>query len=272
MTRLITEWISDMEDTACNWNEQLKEMTGLGYIELAAQVSGHSVEEILEAADTMKVAAVPITSGLGVIGNFAESVAAITRAMGFDSFVTETADVNGLYEARVKDADIVFMADDDRYIALNLNKGKIGDNNIATAAGYAEILVNMAGGLEGSPVAVLGYGIIGQLLADNLAKAGAAVGVYDKDESKREAVENAGLKWLIGEDLRDYHYIADATNEGGWLTLGDLTAADDDSNDVLIAAPGIPLSLNEEAAGALRGRYVHDMLEIGTAAMIGFAL
>lgn len=272
MTRLITEWISEMEDTAATWNEELKDISGLGYIDLAAAVSGHSITEILEASETMKVAAVPITSGLGVIGSFAESVAAIVRAMGFDAFVTEATDVNGLYEAKVKDADIVFMADDDRYIALNMHTGAIGDNNIGTAAGYAEILRNMAGGLDDRPVAVLGYGIIGQLLAGNLAKAGARVGVYDKDPAKKELVDADGYLWLERDELKEYHFIADGTCEGEWLSLDDLAKDEEGKPDVIISTPGIPLSLDEEAKETMEGKYVNDMLEIGTAVMLGLAI
>lgn len=272
MTRLITEWISEMEDTAADWSDRLREQTGLDYMGLASAVSGNSIEKLMKASENMKVAAVPITSGLGVIGSFAESIAAIVRAMGFDAFVTEATDVNGLYEAKVKDADIVFMADDDRYIALNMHTGAIGDNNIGTAAGYVELLRNMAGGLEDKPVAVLGYGIIGQLMAGNLAKAGARVAVYDKDENKKSRVDADGYLWIYHDELKEYHYMADGTCEGEWLELSDLAEKEKGEPDVMMAAPGIPLSLTDEAKAAMDGRYVHDMLEIGTVVMLGMAL
>ncbi|MGI6767279.1 MAG: 3-methylornithyl-N6-L-lysine dehydrogenase PylD [Lentihominibacter sp.] len=276
MTRLITDWISDMEENAADWNEQLKDYTGMGYIELAAAVSGTDVSDILNASETIAVAAVPVTCGEGVIGNFAESVAAIVRAMGFKAFVTESTDVDGLYEAKVRDAGIVFMADDFRYVALNLINGKMSENNMATAYGYAEIMRNMAGARDGGmtgalndkPVAVLGYGIVGQLMAERLASHGARVAVYEKDETKKAQVNSDGYLWINRKEIAEYNLVADATCEGGWLSADELH----DESSVLIAAPGIPLLLDEESANKLEGRYIHDMLEIGTAVMLGMVM
>lgn len=266
MTRLITEWISEMEETAKAWDGRLKEITGHGYVEIAAAVSGHSVEDVAEASETMTVAVTPITSGLGVIGNFSESVAAIVKAMGFRAFVTGTTDVDGMYEAKVRGADLVFAAEDNRYIALNFNNGKVSDNNIATAAGYAELLRKTAGNLNDKPAAVLGYGIVGQLLAGRLAEYGAKVNVYDRDRAKKELVDRDGYLWIERGKLSEYRYIADATCEGGWLSSREL------AEDAFMAAPGIPLSLDEESREKMSCRYIHDMLEIGTAAMVGMAL
>lgn len=276
MTRLITEWISDMEETAADWNDRLKAYTGMGYMELAAAVSERNVSDILHASETITVAAVPVTCGEGIIGNFAESVAAIVRAMGFKAFVTEYTDVDGLYEAKVRDADIVFMADDIRYVALNLINGNMSENNMATAYGYAEILRTMAGARDGGmngaltdkPVLVLGYGIVGQLMAERLTSMGGRVAVYEKDETKKVQVDSDGYLWVNRKEIAEYNLIADATCEGGWLSADELY----EESSVLIAAPGIPLLLDEKSAENLKGRYIHDMLEIGTAVMLGLAL
>ena len=56
----------------------------------------------------------------GEIESFPQAVSAVTVAMGFDTFVTDHTDVSGFYEASCKGADIVYMADDDRYIACLL--------------------------------------------------------------------------------------------------------------------------------------------------------
>lgn len=266
MTRLITEWISEMEETAKEWDEQLRKLTGYGYVDLAAAVARCSTEEIMEAAGDKTVAVTPVTSGLGVIGNFAEAVEAIVKAMGFSVFVTDATDINGIYEAKIRGADIVFAADDDRYIALNFNNGKMSDNNLATATGYAELLHKMTGDINGKQVAVIGYGIVGQLLAQCLTERGAKVSAYDKDRSKKELVESTGYLWIERENLSEYHFIADATCEGGWLDEKEL------AEDAIMAAPGIPLSLNEKSKEKMACRYIHDMLEIGTAAMLGMAL
>ena len=44
------------------------------------------------------------------------------------------------------------------------------------------------------------------------------------------------------------------------------------SKEALIAAPGIPLSLDAEAAETFKNQLVHDMLDIGTATMQATAL
>ena len=270
MTRLVSEWIMEMEESAADWNDVLKAHISMDFIDLAAKVSGRSRLELEQSSGREKVAVVPITSGLGTIGSFAQSVAAIVRAMGFQSFVTEKTDVDGLYEAYVKDAGFVFMADDDRYIALNRKKGVIGDNNIATASGYSEALLALAGfpdGARGKRIAVLGYGIIGRLMAAYLAGKGAVIYVYDKDLRVKTDAEDAGYRWIDdAEDLRNFKFIADATSEGDWLGVELL------HEEAVIAAPGIPLSLTEEAQTKYAGRYIHDLLEIGTAGMLGLAL
>ena len=42
--------------------------------------------------------------------------------------------------------------------------------------------------------------------------------------------------------------------------------------DALIAAPGIPLGLDDETAELFKNQLVHDMLDIGTATMLAMAL
>lgn len=273
MSRLTTQGIRDLERAAPNWDKTLRERTGLGFIELAASVSGRDIGEIRAAAKTMKIAAVPVTSGLGVIGRFSESVAAILRTMGFETFVTDRSDIGGLYEASCRGADIVFLADDERYIALNLRSGRIADNNIATVAGYMQVLRAMSGGLEGKSAVVLGYGVIGRLFAERLKQAGASVAVYERSIALREMVENDGFSWIYDHNTEDpkrvlsrYACIADATNEGDWLR------AEDFHEQALFAAPGVPFSFDEASEEKLGNRCIHDLLEIGTVSMLGLAL
>ena len=273
MTRLTTQAIQTLGQAAPDWDRVLRERTGLGYIELAARVSGRGENEIRFAAETMKIAAVPVTSGLGVIGRFSESVAAILKTMGVETFVTSRADVDGLYEASLRGADIVFLADDTRYIALNLRNGRIADNNIATVAGYMQVLHSMAGGLSGRSAVVLGYGVIGRLFAQRLRQAGARVAVYEKNIALQDRIEKDGFVCVydsISEHpknvLLQYDIIADATNEGGWLR------AEDFQEQALIAAPGVPFSFDEASAAKMGNRCIHDLLEIGTVSMLGLAL
>jgi pyrrolysine biosynthesis protein PylD len=65
------------------------------------------------------------------------------------------------------------------------------------------------------------------------------------------------------EEIKNYLYILDATNEGDWLTPDLL------HENVIIAAPGVPLSLTKAALEKHGGRLVHDLLHIGTLSMVG---
>lgn len=267
MTRLVTEWISEIENTAARRDEEMKNTLGFGYNELAEFTAGLPPGFVNRAAAVYRVTVVPITSGLGIINTFPESVAAIVRTMGFNAFVTDAADVDGLYEASTSGADIVYMADDDRYLAMNLRNSRIDDNNIATAGGFAEILCRRSGDPEGRRMVVLGYGIIGRLMAGYLNDKGAKVTVFDKYPAKLEAAAADGYPVTDkAENLKTFRYIADGTDEGPWISSGVL------ADGAFMVAPGIPFSLDDEAKSEMVGRYTHDLLEIGTAVMMGLAL
>lgn len=267
MTRLITEWIKDIQDHAKEKEAVLKEKTGLNYIGLAAKTSGWSVADLERASLQIKVGVVPVTSGKGVISSFSESVAAVITAMGFQSFLTQGADVNGIHEAYSREADILFMADDERYLAFNINKRKMADNNMATAAGYLTALEEAHGSLTGKEVLLLGFGVIGQEFYKRLQKKGISVAGYEIDPGRQKEMDRSGIFLLEKpEDMRHFKVILDATNQSGWIHSGMLHP------EAWIAAPGIPLSLDAEAYTEYGKRVIHDYLEIGTAAMLGFAL
>ena len=263
MTRLITEWILDMEEGCQRRDLELKEKTGLSLLELAAAAAGKEPEALARlAGDGLLVAAVPVTAGLGVIGQFAQSVAAIIRTMGFNCMVTEATDVDGIYEAYSKNADVIFVADDQRFLALNTREHKIGENNRATAAGYATALIAMMKkqGVvpQDTPVLVLGYGPVGKLAEEELLAKGVKVTVFDKDPSQGKTYEPNRIK--------EFQYIFEATPAFGWLTREML------HSDAIISAPGIPLGLTLEAQNFFQKQLVHDMLDIGTATMLAMTL
>jgi pyrrolysine biosynthesis protein PylD len=267
MTRLITEWIADIEDTIKNRENDLMSKTGLSYAALAAKASGCSISDIGRAAREIKVAAVPVTAGLGVIGSFARSVAAVAGVMGFQNFVTERTDVDGMHEAYQNGADIVFMADDNRFISLNFNKKKMVENDHATALGYTAALEGALKSLVGRELLLLGCGALGKEFIKFLKKKGASFDVYDIDPVKLAAAQNLEAAAIESpEGIREYQYLIDATSEGGWLRRDMLHP------DAWIAAPGVPLSLDREAYESHSARLIHDPLQIGVAAMLGLAL
>ena len=248
MTRLREEWIRSPENDLTKCNDKLKKTIGCDISELAFFAAGAEPMP-KEAMKNHKAAVVRFTAGKGIIGSFAESAAEVIRYMGVDAIIPKATDAAGIYEGITKGADILFMADDNRFIAFNIKTGKGAENDIATAKGYVAALSKGAGGLSGKETLLLGHGRLGKTAAEILRVEGAIVDVYDKSSEKTLPLPLSGL-------------VFDATNEGGWLGARDIT------KDALIAAPGIPLSLDDEAYLVHENRVLHDKLQTGTAVML----
>ena len=270
MTRLKTEWVDYMVGGMDEYNKSLKEKTGFDLAGLVRSTYGISDEAYDKFAKSLLVAAVPVTQGEGIIGSFSDAVAAIIKSMGFNAFVTEETDVDGIYSAVLRDAGVIFMADDDRYLAFSRDNGSFGDNNYSTALGYIMVLRAMMRkeGLDISKekLLVMGYGIVGEEAADILSKHDIDFDMYDKDPGARESFKSLGLNGRVLEsekEIKNYSFILDFTNEGGWLR-DDLLG-----ERVLYASPGVPLPLDEKAKARLQNTAVYDNLEIGTAMMLG---
>lgn len=269
MTRLKTEWVEPMLTGMREYNDTLKKRTGMNLSDLIEVTFGFTKLQLAELKKTTKVGVVPITQGEGIITSFSESVAAIVQSMGFSAEVMTKTDVDGIYESYCKGCDIVFMADDDRYLAINTNKHKTSDNNYATALGYIEVLkaiervendhINKAR----KPILVIGYGIVGKEATRILDKMGEDYFVYDKNFDVNATADRIMPE---GANISDFKYILDFTNEGEWL------GADQLAEDACYCSPGVPCSLTEEARVLLGDRAVYDNLEIGTAIMLGEAL
>ena len=270
MTRLKTEWIDHMPEGMEEYNSSLKMKTGFDLAGLVMDTFGIPEEKYKRLAGSILVAAVPVTQGEGIIGSFSDSVAAIVRSMGFRTCVSEDTDVEGIYSSILMDADVIFMADDTRYLAFSRDNGSFGENNYATALGYIMVLRAMmkkAGtDISKEKILVAGNGLVGEEAVQILLNHGIDFDLYDKDPEAREAFRDLDTgKYVLDspEEIRNYRYILDFTNEGGWLgeeLLGE---------DVIYASPGIPLSLTEKAAERLQNTAVYDNLEIGTAMMLG---
>ena len=264
MTRLVGEWMRSLMENIDEHENDLIQKTGLDYAAVAAAASAMTKKELTQSAGRFGVAVIPITQGLGVIECFAQSVAAIVERAGFSSFVTEDTDVSGFYEAYRRGADIVFLADDKRYVGFRLDTRRLMDNNEATAQGYVTALEACAGSLVGKRVLVIGCGVIGRTAGVHLLAKQAVPVYYDSDPKKLIAGQLPG--GLIERDaccIERYALIFDATNSGGWLHEGMLR------EDAWIASPGVPLSLDAAAMDRYGARLIHDDLEIGTLTMLG---
>lgn len=264
MTRLRGEWMRVMISAMDEHERALKAATGLDYTGMAAAANGLSREDILGAAAKHTAAVVPVTQGQGLIEDFAAGVALILQKAGFTARVTDATDVDGIYEAHTAGDDVVFMADDARYIGMRLDRRVIADNNICTARGFVTALEAAAGGLASREVLVCGCGIIGRMAGKCLVAKGAYPVYYDTDAVRLDRIARVGAKTCRDiSSIGRFGLIFDATNTGRWLHAGMLMP------DALVAAPGVP-NLADEAAAALYGaRIMHDDLETGTAAMLG---
>jgi len=195
----------------------------------------------------VRVAVVPVTSGLGVIPKFAESVREILAAVGCDAFVTGSSDVAGLSEAYKRNADIVFMADDIEFAAYSLNSRVFASNGECTGRAFAAALELSASGVNGKEVLVLGFGAVGQAAAEYLTERGTKVLVCDKDSTDWKNTT--------------HQLILDATSERDIITGDNVTA------DTILSLPGMPIGVNPDVLRLCRD-VIHSPLELGTIAML----
>lgn len=263
MTRLVEDWIKDISSVIKDYEKDLIKKTGLDYIGLASAASGVSKIKIIQASKNKEVGVVPVTTGLGLIGSFSESVAAIAQCMGFEAFVTEHTDVAGIYEAQQKGAKIIFIADDDKFIALNIEKNMAAENSRSTARGYVAALEGAAQDVKDKEVLVIGCGVVGKEVLAALKEKGANPVAWDIKQEVLKELSDGGLKVLkCQEEIAGYSLIVDATYQGGWISKDMLHP------EVFMVTPGVPISLDEEAYDCHRNRVLHDYLPIGVAVML----
>ena len=158
------------------------------------------------------------------------------------------------------------MADDVRFIALSFPLRKITDNAEATAKGYVAALEAMAGGFAQRRVLVIGgAGRVGWNAALSLEKRGAKVAVFDPDQDRAKSLvegHDIAVERDLEEALRRSTLFFDASPAADIIQLRHVTS------ETLVVAPGIPLGLTEEAYSVVKGRLIHDVLEIGVATML----
>lgn len=267
MTRLTVHHVSDPESRLRRLDRGLLEVAGLDLRALALRAAGQA-----PAGDPFagaRVAAVPITSGEGLITGFCQGVAAILRHLGCDAWVTEGTDMRGIQEATQMGAEVLFLADDARFLALNVRRARCIDNDQATADGFAAALAAAAGGLQGRAVLLLGLGSIGLAAARRLLEGGADVRVVETDAVRLQAALTVVPQLRpvsLAEGLEHCDLIFDATPAPGIIHRGDI------GSSTIAAVPGIPSGFTAAAEAALGVRHVHDPLAIGVAVMAARAL
>ena len=134
MTRLTETDVTTLTRDLETFEARLLEATGLGLRDLALRTVAEGDRCVqLHGA---RIAAVPMSSGEGVIPGFSACVVATLLHLGCEAWMTTQPDVRGIQAAVAAGAAVLFLADDHRFIALNLSKGCSVDDDPATADGY----------------------------------------------------------------------------------------------------------------------------------------
>lgn len=270
MTRLKPCDIGDISLHHESYDRELVRKTRCNLREIACHALGVSREEFRSLPGNVKMAVVPITAGQGAIEGFSQVVADIVSHVGFDVFVTGGTDVSGIAEAVERGVDVVFMADDSRFVALNLKYRRVVDNAGATAKGFVGGLDLMTGGLNGKKVLVIGCGAVGREAVLAAISRGAVVSVFDIDDRRshglaREVEQltgvSVGVEPSFEDALRDHSILVEATDAAGVIGETFITSK------TYIAAPGMPLGLTSGALEKVSDRLLHDPLQIGVAVM-----
>ncbi|SHN68838.1 3-methylornithyl-N6-L-lysine dehydrogenase PylD [Desulfitobacterium chlororespirans] len=268
MTRLQVSDIELILEQMNVYDRELLAKTGYRLSHIAAHAVGRSWTDV---PDPGLIAVVPMTCGLGVISGFAETVAGILRFLGMNTFVPVSPDVKGFAEALERQAEIIFMADEERFIGVHLKTGQISDNSVATGRGFAAALDCLTGGLRERDVLILGAGPVGRAAAFAVLDFGGNVHVLDKDLTVSEKLAHEmlcqrgcsiGIEKGLDSALGKHRAIVVACPEGGLLRPDHL------HTDTCIAAPGVPLGIQPHAIKKVEQRLIHDPLQLGVATML----
>jgi 3-methylornithyl-N6-L-lysine dehydrogenase len=267
VTRLTEQDVRTLTATLAELDERLSQAAGMTLRDVAMRTA--SGEPVCVPLFGARVAAVPITTGEGTIPGFCECVVAILRHLGCEAWVTEHSDVRGIQDAANDGARVLFLADDHRFVALNLHTGACIDDDPATADGYVALLSGAAGGLKEKPVLLLGLGPVGLAAARRLLAGGADVHIVEPDATRLSAAVDAGLPLRpvsLDDGLRRCDLILDA------CPAGDLIDAGRVGNDTIAAVPGVPSAFTAAAQQKLGVRHIHEALAVGVTVMAARAL
>lgn len=259
MTRLAESDIATVTELMDALDAELLACTQATLAEIAQYATGKPVE-----FSAVTTGVVPITSGLGTIGGFAQTLAGILKHLGVDAFVTQATDVAGIYEARLGSACQMY-ADDNLFMAVNNQTNTMSENGDATGRGFAAALDLAAKGVVGKQVLVAGAGPVGKAAAEFLAVKGADIVLYDIDESKLTDTPYETTTTVAG---RQFSLVIEATTSENVITEELLT------EDAIVSAPGVPLGVEATLARTLADchRLIHNPLELGTAVMMADVL
>jgi len=260
MTRLTDENVKDIPETLADLEAYLKEKTGRGIKKLACEAVG--MWEYAIDTKEYRVAVIPVTTGLGIISNFSESVCEVCKWLGMDAMVTKNTDISGFREACEAQVDIIMMADDEEFVAYNVKAKKCAYNSLSTAKAYIAALAATTDLLAKKDVLVVGAGRVGSRMARLLVAKGANVTITDIVQEKCRQVQadnpRVNIEYDVIKAIRSFKYILNAS------------PAHIDTQNIQegahISSPGTPHTF-DAAAYEKAEVIIHDPLVIGTAAM-----
>ncbi len=275
MTRLTSSDIQGISEELPAYESSLMKKTGCSLRQLACRAMKVTEIDVQTSLEHTLVGVIPMTSGGGVLKGFCGTVAKIVNHIGCRAFATRSTDASGIAEAVEKKADILMFADENRFVALDMQHRKLMDNADATGRGFVAGLNLMAESLNDQKVLVLGCGPVGQSAVKALAKTGCRISVYDIETKAYDRVStefkndpDIEIQFLYNLDLALHQHalMVDASPAGGFIGARHI------SPHTIISAPGMPLGLDRSALAAIGGRLLHDPLQIGVATMVVGAL
>lgn len=271
MTRLTSQDLAKCPDNLTDFNERLVKATTYGLLELALMTAGMTTLEYKSSRSTISnVAVIPFSTGQGIINGFSNKVAQVISFLGLPCTVTRRMDVAGWGEAVDRGSEIVLCADDETFLAVNLESRKVVNNSHATGEIFAAALSAYAGDVTGQIIGVLGLGPVGRAASSWLYARGANLAVFDRDREKQTAFlsncDRGRIEGLSGVDaiLDKTGFVIDATNSGGIIRTNRL------KKDLFLSAPGIPLGIEGPLTPMVH--LIHEPLYMGVAAMVIAAL
>ncbi len=271
MTRLTGKNLSNLTRSLERYDQELVKITGCTLKQLACRAAGVTEDALQTALQITPVAVIPVTAGRGLITGFSASVQAIAGHLGFQAETTGASDVAGLHEAIIKKSGLILLADDNRFIAVNLRTLSLAENTACTALGYVTALDLMCKGLAGKNVLVIGCGELGFAVLRLLAALKAVPAVYDPDhalmeQASREIFREYGTEVRaaisLKEGLAGHDLLIDCS------PAADIIDADSITGQTYLAAPGLPRGATAAARKLLGIRHLHDPLQVGTAVML----
>lgn len=260
MTRLNTSDIDGISSSLLRYDMELKKTVGYTLEEIAKHAVGLAMDHKIQ--EKLKIAVVPVTSGLGIISGFSETVRDILKHCDLHAYVTETTDVAGIQEAYRTGADVIFIADDHTCSAFSLQGKVYSDNGHATGIAFSAALELMMENVENEEVLILGAGPVGKAAVEYFASKHAVPVLHDIQREKMKGIAEKVPEVRIENgpvDLKKYKYILDATTGEGFIGENDVKSG------TKISAPGMPLGVKKDALKKVD--LFHNPLETGILTM-----